>query len=135
MDWSKVSLYLSPSFLSKAKESPECVAPVVIPALAPTLDKSLKEDRSLCTVRALCFYLDRTEDLRHNKELVFISFKKSFAKGISLATISSWIKQTVILCYELSDQESQTLYQVRAHDAQAFAASRAFQGGISLEHI
>ena len=41
-DWSKVSLYPSPSFLSKnqlAKEGPECVAPVVIPALAPTLDK------------------------------------------------------------------------------------------------
>ena len=37
-DWSKVSLYPSPSFLAKnhlAKEGPECVAPVVIPALAP----------------------------------------------------------------------------------------------------
>ena len=44
-DWSKVSLYPSPSFLSKnqlAKEGPDSVAPVVIPALAPTLDKSLK---------------------------------------------------------------------------------------------
>ena len=62
-DWSKVSLYPSPSFLAKnhlAKEGPECVAPVVIPALAPTLDKSLKEDRSLCPVRALCYYLDKT---------------------------------------------------------------------------
>ena len=57
-DWSKVSLYTSPSFLSKnqlAKEGPGRVAPVVIPALAPTLDKS-----SLCPVRALRYYLDRT---------------------------------------------------------------------------
>ena len=49
-DWSKVSLFPSPSFLSKnqlAKEGPESVAPVVIPALAPTLDRSLKSDRSL----------------------------------------------------------------------------------------
>ena len=62
-DWSKVSLYPSPSFLSKnqlAKEGPDCVAPVVIPALAPTLDRSLKSDRSLCAVRALRYYLDRT---------------------------------------------------------------------------
>ena len=83
-DWSKVSLYPSPSFLAKnhlAKEGPECVAPVVIPALAPTLDKSLKEDRSL----------------RQVKELVFVSFKKGFTKDISPATISSWIKQTVSL--------------------------------------
>ena len=54
-DWSKVSLYPSPSFLSKnqlAKEGPDSVTPVVIPAMAPTLDKSLKGDRSLCPVRA-----------------------------------------------------------------------------------
>ena len=94
-DWSKVSLYPSPSFLSKnqlAKEGPESVAPVVIPALAPTLDRSLKSDRSLCPVRALRYYLDRTSDLRQNKELVFVSFKKGFDKDISPATISSWIK-------------------------------------------
>ena len=43
--------------------------------------------------------------------------------------------QTVILCYELSDQEAQTLHQVKAHDVRAFAASKAFQLGVSLEHI
>ena len=112
-DWSKVSLYPSPSFLSKnqlAKEGPDSVAPVVIPALAPTLDKSLKGDRSLCPVRALRYYLDRTSD-QQNKELVFVSFKKGFDKDISPATISSWIKQTVILCYELSHQKALTLHQ------------------------
>ena len=82
-DCSKVSLYPSPSFLSKnqlAKEGPDSVAPVVIPALAPTLDKSLKVDRSLCPVRALRYYLDRTSDLRQNKELVFVSFRKVFIR-------------------------------------------------------
>ena len=62
-DWSKVSLYPSSSFLSKsqlAKEGPDRVAPVVIPALAPTLDRSLKSDRSLCLVRTLCYHLHRT---------------------------------------------------------------------------
>ena len=103
------------------------MAPVVIPALAPTLDRSLKSDRSLCPVRALRYYLDRTSDLRRNKELVFVSFKKGFDKDISPATISSWIKQTVILCYELSD--------TKAHDVRAFAASKAFQSGVSLEQI
>ena len=136
-DWSKVSLFPSPSFLSKnqlAKEGPESVAPVVIPALAPTLDKSLKSDRSLCPVRALRYYLDRTSDLRQHKELVFVSFKKGFDKDISPATIS-WIKQTVILCYELSDHQAHTLHQVKAHDVRAFAASKAFQSGVSLEQI
>ena len=137
-DWSKVSLYPSPSFLSKnqlAKEGPDSVAPVVIPARAPTLDKSLKGDRSLCPVRALRYYLDRTLDLRQNKELLLVSFKKGFDKDISPATISSWIKHTVILCYELSDQEALTLHQVKAHDVRVFAASKAFQSGVSLEQI
>ena len=74
-DWSKVSLYPSPSFLAKnhlAKEGPECVAPVVMPALAPTLDKSLKEDRSLCPVRALRYYLDKTQSIREGTSLCLL---------------------------------------------------------------
>ena len=137
-DWSRVFLYPSPSFLSKnqlAKEGPDSVTPVVIPALAPTFDRSLKSDRSLCSVRALRYYLDRTSDLRQNKQLVFVSFKKGFDKDISPPTISSWIKQTVFLCYELSDQEAHTLHQVKAHDVMAFASSKAFQSGVSLEQI
>ena len=57
-EWSKVSLYHSNSFLSKnrlAKEGPDSVVPVVIPTLAPNLEKSLKADRSLCPGRALVF--------------------------------------------------------------------------------
>ena len=109
--------------------------PVNIPALSPTLDRSLKSDRGLCPVRALRYYLDRTSDLRQHEKLVFVSFKKGFDKDISPATISSWIKQTVILCYELSDQRAHTLHQVEAHDVRAFAASKAFQSGVSLEQI
>ena len=134
-NWNQVSLYPSPSFLFKnqlARDGPASVAPVVIPALAPTLDKSLLEDKSLCPVRALRYYLDRTKNLREGKDLVFVSFRKGLQKDIVPATISSWVKQTVLLCYQLSDQN---LHQVRAHDVGAFAASQAFQGGVSLDQI
>ena len=82
-DWSKVSLYPSPSFLSKnqlAKEGPDSVAPVVIPALAPTLDKSLKGDRSLCPVRALRYYLDRTSDMSRTRSWSLSPSKKVLIK-------------------------------------------------------
>ena len=137
-NWTQVSLYPSPSFISKnqlAKEGSASVAPVVIPALAPSLDRSLREDKSLCPVRALRYYLDRTKDIRVGKELVFVSFRLGFQKDIVPATISSWLKQTVLLCYQLSDEEAQNLHQVRAHDVRAFAASKAFQGGVSLDQI
>ena len=131
-NWSRVSLYPSPSFLSKnqlARDGPTSVAPVVIPALAPSLDRSLRDDRSFCPVRALRYYLDRTKDLRKGKELVFVSFRKSFQKDIVLSTIYSLIKQTILLCYQLSDEEAQNLHQVKAHDI------RAFEGGIPLDQI
>ena len=136
--WSQVSLYPSPAFLSKnqlAGDGPASVAPVIIPALAPSVDSSLPQDRSLCPVRALRYYLDKTQNLREGKELVFVSFKKSFQKDIAPATISSWIKQTVLLCYQLSDEETLKVHEVKAHDVRAFSASRAFQGGVSLEQI
>ena len=85
-NWSQVTLYPSPSFLSKnqlGRDGPASVAPVVIPVLAPSLDKTLKEDRSLCPVRALRYYLDRTMDLRAGKDLVFVSFRKSFQRILS----------------------------------------------------
>ena len=105
------------------------MAPVVIPALAPTLDRSLKPVPMYGQSIALLVGLD----LR--PQLVFVSFKKGFDKDILRGTISSWIKQTVILCYELSDQEAHTLHQVKAHDVRAFASSKAFQSGVSLEQI
>ena len=124
-----MSLYPSPGFLSKnqlAKEGPNSVASVVISALAPTLEKLLKADRSVCPVRTLHYHIERISDRRQNKELVFVSFKIRFHKDISPATISSWIKQAVILCYELSDQEVLTLHQDKDHDVRALAASKAF---------
>ena len=145
-DWSQVSLYPSPSFLSRnqlAWEGTDSVAPMVIPALVPTLDRSLKEDRSLCPVRALRYYLDRTKDLRDHKQLVFVSFKMHFDRDISPTTISSWIKQSVILCYKLSDQDALQVHQVKAHIVRTFnccfqnlpgrSLPRADPLGLSLE--
>ena len=72
-NWPKVSSYPSPSFLMKnqlAKEGPDSVAPIVIPAIVPTLDKSLKTDRSLAPMPL------SGQDLRLNKELVCLYRKE-----------------------------------------------------------
>ena len=50
---------LSPQETAGQRGSRQC-GPRGITALAPTLDRSLKSDRSLCPVRALRYYLDRT---------------------------------------------------------------------------
>ena len=50
------------------------------------------------------------------------------------STISSWIKQTVLLAYQSSNSDSQDLH-VKAHDVTSMSASLAFKGGASLKQI
>ena len=83
----------------------------------------------------LRYYLDRTKDLRGSRSLLFISFKKGHTSDIRPATLSSWLKQTILLCYKQADQQALDLVQVKAHDIRAFVASKAFYGGVSVDQI
>ena len=51
------------------------------------------------------------------------------------ATLSSWLKQTILLCYKQADQQALDLLQVKEYDIRAFAASKAFYGGVSVDQI
>ena len=136
--WEKVALFPSSDFIAKnqlAREGSQSVSLVTIPALTTIVDRQFKEDRTLCPVRALRFYLDRTKDLRGSRSLLFITFKKGHTSDIRPATLSSWLKQTILLCYKQADQQALDLVQVKAHDIRAFAASKAFYGGVSVDQI
>ena len=130
--WEKVVLFPS-DFI--AKNQLASVSPVTIPALTTIVDRQFKEDRTLCAVRALRYYLDRTKDLRGSQSLLFISFKKGHTSDIRPATLSSWLKQTILLCYKQAYQEALDLVHVKSHDIRAFAASKAFYGGVSVDQI
>ena len=134
--WEKVALFPSSVFIAKnqlAREGSQSVSPVTIPALTTMVDRQFKEDRTLCLVWALKYYLDRTKDLRGSRSLLFISFKKGHTTDIRPTTLSSWLKQTILLCYKQTDQQALDLVQVKAHDIRAFAASKAFYGGVSVD--
>ena len=136
--WEKVALFPSSDFIAKnqlAREGSQSVSPVTIPALTTIVDRQFKEDRTLCPVRALRYCLDRTKDLRGSRSLLFISFKKGHTSDIRPATLSSWLKQTILLCYKQADQQALDLVQVKVHDIRAFAASEAFYGGVSVDQI
>ena len=109
--WEKVSLFPSSDFIAKnqlAREDSQSVSPVTIPALTIIVDRQFKEDRTLCPVRALRHYLDRSKDLRGSRSLPFISFKIGHTSDIRPATLSSWLKQTSLLCYKQADQQAWT---------------------------
>ena len=136
--WEKVALFPSSDFIAKnqlAREGSQSVSPVSIPALTTIVDRQFNEDRTLCPVRALRYYLDRTKDLRGSQSLLFISFKKGHTSDIRPATLSSWLTQNIVLCYKQADQQALDLVQVTALDIRAFAASKAFYGGVSVDQI
>ena len=113
--WEKVALFPSSDFIAKnqlAREGSQSVSPVTIPALTTIIDRQFKEDRTLCPVRALRYYLDRTKDLRGSRSLLFISFKQGHTSDIRPAPLSSWLKQTILLCYKQADQQALDLVQV-----------------------
>ena len=134
----KVALFPSSDFIAKnqlAREGSQSVSPVTIPALTTIVDGQFKEDRTLCPVQALKYYLDRTKGLRGSRSLLFISFKNGHTSDIRPATLSSWLKHTILLCYKQADQQALDLVQVKGHDIRAFAASKAFYGGVSVDQI
>ena len=45
------------------------------------------------------------------------------------------VETTILLCYKQADQQALDLVQVKAHDIRAFAASKAFYGGVSVDQI
>ena len=134
----KGCLVPSSDFIAKnqlARKGSLSVSLVTIPALTTIVNSQFKEDRTLCLVRVLRYYLDRSKDLRGSRSLLFIPFKKGHTSDIRPATLSSWLKQTILLCYKQADQQALDLVQVKAHGIRAFAASKAFYGGVSVNKI
>ena len=130
--WETVALFPSSDFIAKkqlAREGSQSVSPVTIPALTTFVDRQFKEDRTLCLVRALRYYLDQTKDLRGSRSLLFISFKKGHTSDIRPATLSSWLKQTILLCYKQADQQAFDLTSGPSRPL------KTFYGGVSVDQI
>jgi hypothetical protein len=103
--------------------------------LSSLVGRDLPQDRSLCVVRALKFYLDRTKDIRKNRKRLLIAYKKGHDRDIVTNTVSGWIKKTVTLCYSLSKQEDIQVTGVKAHDVRGLAASWALFKNVSINAI
>ena len=136
--WENVAFFPSSDFIAKnqlAQEGAQSVSPVIIPALTKIVDRQFKQNRSLCAVDALRYYLDRTKDFKGDRSLLCISFKEGHTTDIRPAPLSSWLKETILMCYTQADQQGLDLGQGKAHDIRTFAASKAFYGCVSVDQI
>ena len=109
--------------------------PLVLKSLSKGLSRDLQQDRSLCVVRAVRFYLDRTKDIRKDRTKLFVAFKKGYKQDIAKNTISGWIKKAVALAYRSSSDEQRLASGVKAHDVRGVAASLALLKNVSVDAI
>ena len=69
------------------------------------------------------------------KNLIYLLNLQVYTSDIQRATLSSWLKQTIRLCYKRASQQALDLVQVKGHDIRAFVASKAFYGGVFIDQI
>ena len=135
-DWSRVVLKPHLDFVSKtdlAAKPRSAFSSITIPALSEITDDEL--ELTLCPVRALRIYLKRTASFRKGKKQLFISLKKNFGGDIHKNTVSSWIKNTVLLAYKMASSDNQKIHGVKAHDLRGLSASWAFTKNCSLDDL
>jgi hypothetical protein len=137
-DWSSITLRPLPNFIAKTEVPgrPETrLQDVTIPALAPYLGPDLSTDAKNCPVRAAKVYLSRTHERRGKRQEFFIPYKAGCSNSISPATISSWIKKTVLFAYQDASPEEAAALQVRAHDLRSMATSWNLHSSVRLTDI
>ncbi|MCP4343014.1 MAG: hypothetical protein GY799_30050, partial [Desulfobulbaceae bacterium] len=98
MEWgpdkSSVTLYFDPLFLPKSHRhhlgNPELIK-ITIPAIRPLINKQvMPEENSLCPVRALLWYIHRTDPIRRQRLALFMSLSERIQR-VAVSTLSGWL--------------------------------------------
>ena len=127
-----VILHLEPGFLPKTQVPSKLPDPIVIPSLSQVCGP-LDEDRLLCPVRALKFYLAKSKDLRLSRKRLFIPSKGQ--GDVSPATISRWIRLAITRAYGSLTKRDLTFMNIKAHEVRAVSTSWAYHNRIPSEDI
>jgi integrase len=106
-----------------------------IEALKHRLGPGLEQEASLCPVRALRFYLDRTKPLRGDNTQLFISMVGEKKTPVCKNTIASWVKNTVLEAYRTAPGKDMENLKVSSHEVRALATSTAFYSNVAMEEV
>ena len=89
---------------------------------------------TVCPVRALKYYLEKTKDLRKpDCNRIFVATSgRSVGSSVKTCTISSWIRHTIQNAYEHMGRDPPA---VRAHSVRGMATSLALSKGICVQDI
>jgi len=137
-NWKIVKLAPNPQFLAKNynySTGKRNFEGFLIEALKHRLGPGLEEDGTLCPVRALRYYLDRTKDQRGGSTQLFISITNRENRAVCKNTLASWVKATILHAYRECSQDILQSLKVSSHEIRALAVSTAFYGNASIDDI
>ncbi len=137
--WKEMTLHFDPSFVAKTQKLSDHSTKMVsisIPALAPSVEEGLP-DRSLCPVRAVRFYIDRTAPSRAGRKRLFLPIQVGRLKDLSKNTLSKWTQRVILEAYAEADEEDArlSLRKASVHELRALSTSLLFHKNLSLASV
>ncbi len=135
------SLRLKPNPAFMAKTHNMCqkgvLEAIVVNSLKDVSGKDPDLDYDLCPVRAVKYYMAKTEAIRKDLKPLFLTYKAGATKPAAKNTISSWVKQLIVFSYENApkDQEMLALCSTSTHEIRALSASLALFNNVAIEDI
>lgn len=137
-DWSSITLRPKPGFVAKShtqNNSKGAFISMTIPALTIAGDE---EDRRLCPVRALKWYLSRTKaerELIPEPRPLFLPLKVGRRTSISPTTLGAWTKRLLVTCMESAGEDVAAIAGRTIHELRRQATSWNMLHTNNLEHI
>ena len=104
-----------------------------IPPLSTIVGSADEEELSLCPVRALRQYIDRTRPVRGSRKRLFIPFSR-FVKGeVNRNTVALWLRQVILSAYQEADIAPPSAHN--PHEIRALASTMALHRNCSVPAI
>lgn len=98
----------------------------------PFLSEEQERLHSLCPVRALRLYLDKTSSFRRTDQLFVCFATGSKGRALSTQRLSHWIVEVIAMAYRASGNDAPV---IRAHSTRGVAASWAAFKGVSVQTV
>lgn len=124
---SGVRLIPKPGFLAKNQGVSSPVVEIFLPKISSF--SAVEDDKLWCPVRALKWYVNRTEKFRSSSSL-FVATVAPFG-AVSSVTLSKWLVE----CIKMAGPEAIFADKIRAHDTRALSTSWALFNGASVTDI
>ncbi|XP_067650901.1 uncharacterized protein [Haliotis asinina] len=132
-DGGSASLGLAPDFVCKNQQADELGRTFHIPSLGPLVDPTEEGALSLCPVRALRVYTDRTRSLRQGRRRLFLPHSQRSKREIDRRALGVYLRSAIIEAYKGQDRPLPT--RTNPHEIRAVSATMAYHRNIAVADI